>query len=137
LHFVAYVQGDEQRRQLLDDAGIFELSTVERPRAGNFLGQLTGQLSRALVVAAYQDRKSTRLNSSHGSISYAVFCLKKKNHTIILSTAFATHRIESGSDWAVPVLVPSNHTALVLTSRTIYPKHLLTARDLLQCNVAL
>src|SRR5207245_11564905 len=25
-----------------------------------------------------QDRKSTRLNSSHGSISYAVFCLKKK-----------------------------------------------------------
>src|SRR6266542_6343864 len=26
-----------------------------------------------------KDRKSTRLNSSHGSISYAVFCLKKKN----------------------------------------------------------
>src|SRR5207245_7240471 len=30
--------------------------------------------------AARQDRKSTRLNSSHGSISYAVFCLKKKKH---------------------------------------------------------
>src|SRR5256884_1166552 len=28
------------------------------------------------------DRKSTRLNSSHGYISYAVFCLKKKNTTI-------------------------------------------------------
>src|SRR6266542_2879649 len=27
----------------------------------------------------FKDRKSTRLNSSHGSISYAVFCLKKKN----------------------------------------------------------
>src|SRR5699024_12829273 len=27
----------------------------------------------------FQDRKSTRLNSSHVSISYAVFCLKKKN----------------------------------------------------------
>src|SRR6266542_224743 len=27
-----------------------------------------------------RDRKSTRLNSSHGSISYAVFCLKKKKH---------------------------------------------------------
>src|SRR3712207_6906816 len=26
------------------------------------------------------DRKSTRLNSSHANISYAVFCLKKKNH---------------------------------------------------------
>src|SRR5437868_13319131 len=29
------------------------------------------------------DRKSTRLNSSHVSISYAVFCLKKKKHRII------------------------------------------------------
>src|SRR2546429_7098227 len=28
----------------------------------------------------YSDRKSTRLNSSHGYISYAVFCLNKKNH---------------------------------------------------------
>src|SRR5687768_17653243 len=28
-----------------------------------------------------QDRKSTRLNSSHGYISYAVFCLKKKKHS--------------------------------------------------------
>src|SRR3712207_6917816 len=29
-------------------------------------------------TAAFQDRKSTRLNSSHANISYAVFCLKKK-----------------------------------------------------------
>src|SRR3712207_9013189 len=29
-----------------------------------------------------QDRKSTRLNSSHANISYAVFCLKKKQNTI-------------------------------------------------------
>src|SRR5699024_11965029 len=32
----------------------------------------------------WQDRKSTRLNSSHVSISYAVFCLKKNNINIIL-----------------------------------------------------
>src|SRR3712207_7299631 len=32
------------------------------------------------VDRAEQDRKSTRLNSSHANISYAVFCLKKKNH---------------------------------------------------------
>src|SRR5689334_21395291 len=31
------------------------------------------------VGGGEQDRKSTRLNSSHSSISYAVFCLKKKN----------------------------------------------------------
>src|SRR3712207_9013901 len=33
-----------------------------------------------------EDRKSTRLNSSHANISYAVFCLKKTNHTTILSS---------------------------------------------------
>src|SRR5207245_7044511 len=35
---------------------------------------------RALGREVKLDRKSTRLNSSHGSISYAVFCLKKKKH---------------------------------------------------------
>src|SRR5438034_2223122 len=34
-----------------------------------------------IVVAPSQDRKSTRLNSSHTVISYAVFCLKKKKMT--------------------------------------------------------
>src|SRR2546422_3556101 len=33
----------------------------------------------AVLRLTPQDRKSTRLNSSHGYISYAVFCLKKKN----------------------------------------------------------
>src|SRR3712207_7201681 len=33
-----------------------------------------------LLVSAAIDRKSTRLNSSHANISYAVFCLKKKNN---------------------------------------------------------
>src|SRR3712207_5019495 len=31
------------------------------------------------LATVYKDRKSTRLNSSHANISYAVFCLKKKN----------------------------------------------------------
>src|SRR2546430_13356740 len=35
-------------------------------------------------VAYPQDRKSTRLNSSHSQISYAVFCLKKKKHNILV-----------------------------------------------------
>src|SRR3712207_8567357 len=33
------------------------------------------------VRGAHRDRKSTRLNSSHANISYAVFCLKKKQST--------------------------------------------------------
>src|SRR2546430_5656024 len=34
-----------------------------------------------VIVSQLQDRKSTRLNSSHSQISYAVFCLKKKKET--------------------------------------------------------
>src|SRR3712207_7326474 len=41
------------------------------------LGVATG------LVQEFQDRKSTRLNSSHANISYAVFCLKKKTHSSI------------------------------------------------------
>src|SRR2546422_7403769 len=38
---------------------------------------------RWVEIADWIDRKSTRLNSSHGYISYAVFCLKKKNKQLI------------------------------------------------------
>src|SRR5438876_9175754 len=37
------------------------------------------------------DRKSTRLNSSHPSISYAVFCLKKKKNNIIINQYIFIH----------------------------------------------
>src|SRR2546429_856772 len=39
------------------------------------------RLNRSKVIGCLADRKSTRLNSSHGYISYAVFCLKKKKKT--------------------------------------------------------
>src|SRR3712207_8815837 len=39
-------------------------------------------VERPVVVVPAQDRKSTRLNSSHANISYAVFCLKKKKHIV-------------------------------------------------------
>src|SRR3712207_7933610 len=37
------------------------------------------EIARMTLERLLQDRKSTRLNSSHANISYAVFCLKKKN----------------------------------------------------------
>src|SRR5687768_18262390 len=40
-----------------------------------------GRQQQAPARAMLEDRKSTRLNSSHGYISYAVFCLKKKKKT--------------------------------------------------------
>src|SRR5438876_6315446 len=55
-----------------------EESSIEQARAifeTNFFGIV--RMTRAVVP---QDRKSTRLNSSHPSISYAVFCLKKKKN---------------------------------------------------------
>src|SRR5947209_14742685 len=50
----------------------------------NQLLQMTPGTSKAQWLDAYKkiDRKSTRLNSSHANISYAVFCLKKKKSTI-------------------------------------------------------
>src|SRR5687768_18207934 len=55
------------------DAGCFEL-VVQLVQAGfeRLLRNPPG-----VVAADLEDRKSTRLNSSHGYISYAVFCLKK------------------------------------------------------------
>src|SRR3712207_7270574 len=48
-------------------------TVLSRPYPGE-VGQ------RGPQVEPRQDRKSTRLNSSHANISYAVFCLKKKNN---------------------------------------------------------
>src|SRR5437868_9619987 len=42
-------------------------------------GERTTAIARSTPHVRRSDRKSTRLNSSHVSISYAVFCLKKKN----------------------------------------------------------
>src|SRR5438445_10073226 len=41
------------------------------------------------------DRKSTRLNSSHANISYAVFCLKKKKTENIISSEYVVLKIDS------------------------------------------
>src|SRR2546430_4233267 len=45
--------------------------------------QDAADLTQETFLRAYRDRKSTRLNSSHSQISYAVFCLKKKKKIII------------------------------------------------------
>src|SRR5688572_15780456 len=57
---------------------IVRLTAVEKPRIGR---QTERGLNETVVVLVHLlggDRKSTRLNSSHSQISYAVFCLKKK-----------------------------------------------------------
>src|SRR5699024_5037296 len=55
------------------------LVMVDDSHAVGFVGETgAGSHQRAVVIERVEDRKSTRLNSSHVSISYAVFCLKKK-----------------------------------------------------------
>src|SRR5256885_10270624 len=56
-----------------------------RPDSGGQLGvqHLQGDGTAMLDVLGEKDRKSTRLNSSHLVISYAVFCLKKKKSTSV------------------------------------------------------
>src|SRR3712207_8022022 len=56
---------------------------VHLPRLDELVRELLGP---QLGAREDRDRKSTRLNSSHANISYAVFCLKKKNSTIPTTT---------------------------------------------------
>src|SRR3712207_8467700 len=60
--------------------GTIGVSVLGAVLAHRVAGQITTELAKA------GDRKSTRLNSSHANISYAVFCLKKKNARLAIST---------------------------------------------------
>src|SRR3712207_7379390 len=76
---------------------------MERKKASDFdqeLLNLFDQYVHGLIDrrgfldrASKLDRKSTRLNSSHANISYAVFCLKKKNKT--KTTSLTSSQIQS------------------------------------------
>src|SRR5688572_33123038 len=61
-------------QQLVDEVEDPQLQEA----AGARLAKLAGDYEELSNGAEYLDRKSTRLNSSHSQISYAVFCLKKK-----------------------------------------------------------
>src|SRR2546422_7123882 len=63
-------------------------------------GRLISLLLLLMIIIVFVDRKSTRLNSSHGYISYAVFCLKKKKksrHELGMAAARRRPMIHLGS----------------------------------------
>src|SRR2546429_6557990 len=70
----AHQSMDRQNWETLRQSWVGRKSGVLTAIAENWLKPET-----ALKRVVGEDRKSTRLNSSHGYISYAVFCLKKKN----------------------------------------------------------
>src|SRR2546430_12854543 len=80
-----------------------QLELVELPRPDPAPGEVLVRVhatslnyrDQAIAQGRYLDRKSTRLNSSHSQISYAVFCLKKKKdlYTLYRSTHASHLRI--------------------------------------------
>src|SRR2546429_6521024 len=88
---------------------------------------MSATLFVAVEAATGTDRKSTRLNSSHGYISYAVFCLKKKKTINIQSKSQTTPsffenksqrgtRIAFTLTFLVSTLLPGFHSALTIMS---------------------
>src|SRR5256886_10596860 len=67
----------EERREMMRSHG-----TIGHKWHGKVIQMITGSVGLDdWEWGVTLDRKSTRLNSSHSQISYAVFCLKKKNNT--------------------------------------------------------
>src|SRR2546427_702662 len=72
------IRGKERESERVETGS---LEDAVRDRVAEVLRQTRWNISRsAALLGISRDRKSTRLNSSHSQISYAVFCLKKKNN---------------------------------------------------------
>src|SRR5690625_7113134 len=73
----------EQAKALCRSCPLLEACRDGALERGEPWGVWGGEIFEAgRIIAVKRDRKSTRLNSSHVAISYAVFCLKKKNHAM-------------------------------------------------------
>src|SRR2546429_5171872 len=74
---------------------LYSPSIFSTTRSGMMYASLAAECCRpglgSSLARSSADRKSTRLNSSHGYISYAVFCLKKKNKPTVTLTFFLIH----------------------------------------------
>src|SRR3712207_7817113 len=80
-----------------------DVRSVQLDGVGHYAALEAPEALSAVILeflSSVEDRKSTRLNSSHANISYAVFCLKKKNsvevsHFLPSETSSVTRLIQS------------------------------------------
>src|SRR5258707_1688180 len=86
------------------------------------LSQVLGAQPDSQVKALVGDRKSTRLNSSHANISYAVFCLKKKKKTRRTGRRIQSHRQQH--------LQAERNMNSQLPTQALASRHRPTSRDL-------
>src|SRR5256885_7318994 len=86
---------DKFIERLIAAAASMRIGPAEDP--SNFVGPVINRSAQQRILSIIEagDRKSTRLNSSHLVISYAVFCLKKK--TIRLAERLASCRFDSSA----------------------------------------
>src|SRR2546421_1147940 len=81
---------------------------------------------RSECIRVRRDRKSTRLNSSHDQISYAVFCLKKKNQCVAL-TLFPREASQTAASGRAKPSSPL-HLLLGITCRLMNTTHTVRIR---------
>src|SRR5207245_4609090 len=77
----AWSAGVRSGNVVLSNGPLLEMQVDRNTRTVTASASFFRPLEKLADAVTVRDRKSTRLNSSHGSISYAVFCLKKKKHT--------------------------------------------------------
>src|SRR3712207_7726740 len=71
-----------------DDIDVSNLDQLLWAMLSRYDPETSVDILRRMRSTPAEDRKSTRLNSSHANISYAVFCLKKKNKNTTTITKF-------------------------------------------------
>src|SRR3712207_8523961 len=80
-------------RSMVPDLATVKLDPFYSTPTISLIADIVDPITKEAYTKDPRDRKSTRLNSSHANISYAVFCLKKKKNTTrhILDVVTALH----------------------------------------------
>src|SRR5690606_41712117 len=107
--FRRVAEGVVDRLVVLVRAAADHVLTVgeQHDRLDPFVVIVRRPLGEGLVGRKQADRKSTRLNSSHVKISYAVFCLKRKNYSLPIATDDSNRRpssttLHEAGSWTTP-----------------------------------
>src|SRR3712207_8254663 len=86
--YTTLFRSEEERSPVLDVVGSGGGSPLDADTRADMESRLGHDFSDVRVHTDSRDRKSTRLNSSHANISYAVFCLKKNYSYANISNVF-------------------------------------------------
>src|SRR5437762_4028878 len=114
----------ETRARILEAAQRMNYRPNQHARAlttnrSYLLGVVVPDLMHSYFAEICRDRKSTRLNSSHRCISYAVFCLKKKSIASLRQHARPLLQYDHIRDWRLAPLSPNSNPLQILESLSL------------------